>query len=128
MRNRSTLVVLGRDGATAAAVSASTGLVPTRLTEAGDEPLRGSVRAYSVWQIGVESDVEDESGFGSMRTLLAAILPAAEALRALQETYEVRVDWGGSSDSSQGGFVLEPDVARGLADLGLPVYGTAYLD
>lgn len=103
-----------------------TGLVPTRATEAGEVPTRGSVREYSIWHLEVESGPEDESGFGSMRSLLMQILPAAAELRELQSGYEVRLDWGGFSDSSQGGFVLEPDVARGLADLGLPVYGTTY--
>lgn len=128
VRNRSTLVVLGGENATAGAVSASTGLVPTAATEAGAVPERGSARPYSVWQLAVESDADDETGFGSMRALLAQVLPAAASLRGLRARYEVRLDWGGFSDSSQGGFVLEPDIARGLADLGLPVYGTAYLD
>ena len=125
-RNRSTLVVLGKNGAKAASVSARTGLVATRATEAGETPLRGSTHAYAVWHLEVDSGVEDESGFGSMRALLAQILPVAAELRELQSRYEVRLDWGGFSDSSQGGFVLDPDIARGLADLGLPLYGTAY--
>jgi hypothetical protein len=128
VRNKSTLVVLGRDGATAAAVSAATNLAPTAATEAGVKPLRGSVHPSSVWHLSFGSDPEDQSGFGSMRSLLAQVLPAGEALRGLQPGYEVRLDWGGFSDSSQGGFVLERDVARSLADLGPPVYGTAYVD
>ena len=120
------MVVIGKNGATAASVSATTGLVPTRATEAGETPLRGSTHAYAVWHLEVDSGVEDESGFGSMRALLAQILPVAAELRELQSRYEVRLDWGGFSDSSQGGFVLDPDIARGLADLGLPLYGTAY--
>lgn len=126
VRNKSTLIVLGRGGGTAAAVSARTGLIPARATEAGEMPARGSAHDYSVWHLEVESGGDDESGFGSMRSLLAQILPAAAELQQLQSEYEVRLDWGGFSDSSQGGFVLEPDVTRGLADLGLPVYGTAY--
>lgn len=128
VRNRSTLVVLGRAGATAAAVTRATGLNPTRSGEAGEQPGRGVPRAYSVWQLTVHATTGDESGFGSMRALLAQILPASPALRALQGDYEVRLDWGGFSDSTQGGFVLEPDIAQGLAAVGLPVYGTAYLD
>ena len=128
VRNKSTLVVLGHSGATAAAVSAATGLAPTSATEAGDTSVRGSVHSYSVWHLEVESDVKDESGFGSMRVLLAQLLPAAEALRGLSSDYEVRLDWGGFSNSTQGGFVLEPDIAHGLANLGLPLYGTAHVD
>ena len=128
VRNESTLVVLGRDGGTAAVVSAATGLAPTSAAETGDHPLRGSVRPYSQWHLTVAAGAEDESGFHSMRVLLATILPSMEALRELQSGYEVRLDWAGFSDSSQGGFVLEPDVARGLGELGLPVYATAYID
>ena len=78
--------------------------------------------------LSVESDPEDESGFGSMRILLLIVLPAAEALRTLRRDYELRISWGGFSDSGQGGFVLEPDIAQGVAELGLPIYGTAYID
>lgn len=106
VRNTSSLVALGRDSATASAVTAATGLKPTSSTEAGEQPLRGSQRRYSTWHLTVESEPEDQSGFASMRALLLCILPAAPALRALEATHELRIDWAGFSDSSQGGFVL----------------------
>ncbi len=129
VRNSSALLVFGlSDGATAMRVTERTGLVPTTATEAGMPPLRGPVRSYSRWDLSVESDPEDESGFGSLRILLSVVLPAAEALRALQRDYEMRIGWGGFSDSSQGGFVLEADLVAGVAALGLPIHGTAYVD
>lgn len=80
----------------------------------------------SRWDLSIESDPEDESGFGSLRILLSVVLAAANALRALQREYEMRIGWGGFSDSTQGDFVLEADLVQGVAALGLPIHGTAY--
>jgi hypothetical protein len=129
VRNSSSLLAFGlSETATARRLTEATGIVPTAATEAGMTPTRGGVKPYSRWNVSIESDPEDHSGFGSLRILLSVVLPAADALRALQREYEMRISWGGFSDSSQGGFVLEADLLQGVAGLGIPIYGTTYLD
>jgi hypothetical protein len=121
------------DTGASADVTRALGIDPDEHHERGDRHGRDGelVRAQSAWELRVRAaDVpeDDESGFGSVRTLLATLLPLADRLDALRGDWEFVVWWGGFSDSEQGGFVIEPDVLAGLARLGAPLYGTAYLD
>ena len=126
MNNSATLVVLGDDRrATAAQATAILRLLPSLSLEAGSTA--GDRRLdHSVWHLAVESlsTGRDGSGFASLYALLQSLEGKGEAIRRLQEEYEVRIDWVGESDSARGGFILDPVLAARIARLGVPLYGT----
>lgn len=138
--NSSTLVVLGRSAtASAQHVTELIGLQPTDWGEIGDTNVSakrrrprtdGRLRDHAMWQLRADDDGTsgDETGFASLRALVMLLTNKRNELQALEhdEEYEIRVDWGGFSDSSQGGFVIEPDLALRFGALGIPLYGTAY--
>ena len=141
IRNVATLVVLGRTAsASAQHVTEHIGLKPTDWGERGDTNVSARRarprtdhrrREHAMWHLEVddEGNSEDATGFASLRELVLLLENRADELRALDQddNYEIRIDWAGFSDSSQGGFVIEPDLALRLGALGIPLYGTTYL-
>lgn len=71
---------------------------------------------------------EDRTGLRSLTELLARARAAAGKVSLLPPDCEARIWWHGSSDSSQGGFVIPVELAKDVAALGVDVYATVYLD
>lgn len=82
---------------------------------------------WSLHEQSPEADGEDETGFSALRTRVKRLLPVEDRLAELREGGETVIWWSGDSDSTQGGFVLEPDLLEALSVLGCPVHGTAFL-
>lgn len=141
IRNVATLVVLGQSSnASAKHVTELIGVQPTDWGEPRDRNVSakrrwprqdGRFRGHAMWHLEVKDDGSsgDETGFASLRALVLLLADKADELQALEQdaNYEIRIDWGGFSDSGQGGFVLEPDLAIRFGALGIPLHGTAYL-
>jgi hypothetical protein len=106
-------------------LTAALGLTPSRVSEIGRRP-------HSNWiyetEVAIPPEDPESNRFASVRELLARIAPIGPQLRTLRPRYEYRIDWGGFSDSTQGGFVLPADVLAGLAALDCDLWGTVYLD
>ena len=81
------------------------------------------------WSLTVESEPreDDQTGLSSLRELVSRLQPRSHVLAELRQGGETTLWWSGDSDSTQGGFVLEADLIRSLAELGCDVFGTAYL-
>ena len=120
-------------------ISAMLGLEPSSSGEKGDltpsgragrdlapERLRYQHTRWSLTVVNEPSD-EDQTGFSSLRELIARLQPSSQVLAELRQGGETRLWWSGDSDSTQGGFVLEADLISYLAKLGCDVFGTAYL-
>lgn len=115
-------------------VTAVLGLEPTRTRARGEvvSARRSVILAqHHVWVHRVErAEVpdDDRTGMGALTLLVQRLAPAAERLASLRPDYRTIIDWGGFSDSSEGGFVMPADLAAALGSLGCDLYGTAYLD
>ena len=84
-----------------------------------------------MWSIGVgtlANTDRDQTGTRALRELMEKIHPATGRIPSLPADCDVRIWWFADSDSGQGGFVLAADVAAQIAELGVDVYGTVYLD
>lgn len=130
--NGDATLIIKSDSVTSAQITDALGLQPTRTAERGDvvSPRIERVREDALWALDGEpnSDPSDQTGFGSMRNLLAALEGKAEAIEALRMSCDIILDWHGFSDSEQGGFVMPADVIRAAAALGCDLFGTVYLD
>jgi hypothetical protein len=117
------------------------GVDPTRSHERGDPtraalrgrvlPGQSPVEVNAQWSLDGDpeaADPEDESGFRTLRQLLSRIGHTADAIAELKQDCDVSITWSGYSDSWQGGFVLEQDLLQELGRLGIPIWGTTYLD
>lgn len=120
-------------------ISTMLGLEPTRAGDKGDltpagragrdlapEHLRYQRTRWSL-TVASEPGEEDQTGLSSLRELVSRLQPRSHVLAELRQGGETRLWWSGDSDSTQGGFVLEMDLIRSLAELGCDVFGTAFL-
>lgn len=127
------------DTKTVGEISAMLGLEPSSSGEKGDltpagragrdlapERLRYERADWSLTVVNKPSD-EDQTGFSSLRALMARLQPSSQVLAELRQGGETTLSWSGDSDSTQGGFVLEADLISYLAQLGCDVFGTAFL-
>ncbi len=71
---------------------------------------------------------EDQTGTRALRNLLDRCIPAAGHVGELPADCEVRIWWSADSDSVQGGFVLPARLTGQIAELGVDVCATVYLD
>jgi hypothetical protein len=67
-------------------------------------------------------------GTARLRELLHIFRGRAPLIRQMRGQCEVRVWWSGSSDSVQGGFVLDAEILSGLVEICVGFYGTVYPD
>jgi hypothetical protein len=113
-------------------ITEALGLQPSRTAERGEpiSPTMQRSREESIWALdgAPSSDPSDQTGFGSMRNLLAALQDKTEVIESLRASCRILLDWHGFSDSEQGGFVMPSDVIRAAAGLGCDLFGTVYLD
>jgi hypothetical protein len=124
---------------TAAEMTAVLGIHPSDSNEIGEPtkaafPGRNAANATyqrAHWTLGADEsavDLQDTTGFASLRVLIAAIRDSAQALKSLRPDCETIIWWSGYSDSVQGGFVMPADLIADIALLGCDLYGTAYLE
>ncbi|TFV99871.1 DUF4279 domain-containing protein [Leifsonia flava] len=114
-----------------AEVSRILGLQPTRVNERGSVRRSGRILDHNTWRFDVDemSNTEDDrTGLRSLTELLARVRVAAGRVGLLPPDCEARIWWHGSSDSSQGGFVIPVELASDVAALGVAVHATVYLD
>jgi hypothetical protein len=140
LANRSTLSVYSHER-TVSEISAALGLEPSSSADVGD-PTRAAVagralapeymihqRAQWSFDVGASTlDVRDDQGVASLRALVDVFRQRANALQSLRPECETVIWWSGSSDSTQGTFVIPPDLLADLALLGCEFRGTAYLN
>lgn len=123
---------------TAAEITAALGITPSRANEQGDLTRSGRAgRAlkpqylryqHAGWHLDAPDSYDDPDAFRSLRALVRAVESKAEILRALRPACDTKIWWYGSSDSSQGRFVMDAELISGLAALGCDLFGTTYLD
>jgi hypothetical protein len=134
---RATLSIYG-EGAdlTAAAVTAALGVEPTSSYEFGDPvvskspALNGTARTHSHWSFvmpGTVASNDDPHGMESLAKLAEMFESKAGVLVNLSARYEIRVWMTAFSDSTQGGFVVDPVTMRRLGMLSAALFGTVYL-
>ena len=133
-------LVIYSDTLTAAEVTDALGITPTEAHEKGDptragiagRPLRADRLTYQRAQWSLEApqpeDQPDDTELASVSRLVDIVKHKADELRALRATCETIIWWYGSSDNSQGGFVMTAGLLADLGSLGCDLYGTAYLD
>lgn len=116
---------------TPAEISQILALEPTDVTEMGTVSRLGRVREHHSWSIRIETldnTDEDQTGTRALRTLLEQCISARGRVEELPTDCDARIWWSGDSDSSQGGFVLEADLAQMIAALAIDLMATVYFD
>jgi hypothetical protein len=112
-------------------ISEILGLVPTRTK------LRGSVRRsgrpldHNVWTMDLErrfNTEADQTGTRALSDLVTAARSGIGRFPLLPTDCSARISWSADSDSTQGGFVIPVELAARLAELGVDVYATVYLE
>lgn len=91
----------------------------------------GRTLDYHVWSIDVETMTNtdsDQTGSAALRELLDRSRPATDTIHHLPDDCEVRIWRSADSNSTQGGFVLPADLISQIAQLGVDLYGTVYLE
>ena len=133
----------------AAAVTEALGVEPTSIREKGSRMATGSRIATgspspaaasgsgstrfreSLWQysvvVQVDSWEQDPAGTASLRQLLEVFVGKGPQFASLRPQYETHISWSGRSGSTQGGFVIEPELLTALAELGCRFFGDVYL-
>lgn len=117
---------------TAAQFAARTGIEPSHMAEIGD--LVGNGRSgrryeFAIWTL--ERDCADDARepLDEALSLLLSTFDGRETvLDEFRAAFDLRVQCSGSSDSSQGGFWLSPQVLQRLGRLGVDFICTVYLD
>lgn len=107
------------------------GIAPTEVTRKGAARRSGRVRDHNTWSLEIETlgnTDDDQTGTRALRDILDRCRPACGRIRALPTDCEARIWWSGDSDSTQGGFVLAADLASQIAEFGVDVYATVYLE
>lgn len=126
----STLTIFS-DTHTAAGVTETLGIEPSKAHETEWSTPRGPVRHYSLWQLHVdEAAGEGEHTMTSLSGLAELLDGKADALASLADRYDMRLSWGGSSDNWQGGFVMPAELLAKLGPLGsagVYMHPTVYL-
>lgn len=123
---------------TAVEIKDALGTTPSEAYENGEptpsglagRPLKPQYLTYQQagWHIDAPDSDGDPDATRSLSALVRMLQGRAEALRALRPACETVLRWYGSSDSTQGGFVMDAELISGLAALGCDLHGTAYLD
>lgn len=106
-------------------------LEPTDVPEMGSVSRSGRVREHHNWSIQVDTldnTGEDQTEMQALRTLLEHCIPARGRVKELPTECDARIWWSGDSDSNQGGFVVEADLAQMITALGIDLMATVYFD
>lgn len=137
--NTATLIVYSATQP-AAAVTEALGVEPTSSREKGNRMATGGLISAaasgsrfreSLWQysvvVQVDSWEQDPAGTASLRQLLEVFAGKGPQFATLRPQYETHISWSGHSGSTQGGFVIEPELLTALAELGCRFFGDVYL-
>ena len=114
-----------------ALISEILGLVPTRIKLRGSVSRSGRPLDHNVWTMDIErrfNTEADETGTRALRDLVTAERSGIGRLPLLPTDCSARISWSADSDSTQGGFVLPVELPAGIAELGVDVYATVYLE
>ena len=133
--SRATLSIYS-DTHPASEVTAILGLTPTKTWEKDDRRFGLSGREYpahtqSGWSYDPDDsqqDPADDSGFASLRLLVADLRDKRDAIASLRPRYQTVIRWSGDSGSTQGNFVVTADLIVDLGLLGCEFWGTLYGD
>lgn len=122
---------------TAVEITAALGITPSKANEHGELTPSGRAGRHlkpqyltyqqAGWHLDAPDSVDDPDAFRSLRALVRSIEGRADVLRTLRPACDTVIRWYGSSDSSQGGFVMDAELLAGLAALGCDLVGTTYL-
>ena len=139
VENRSTLSIYSKTR-TVAQITAALGIEPHDSADIGDptraaragRTLSAEYMSHQRTQWSFDSDrilvdAEDDQGVGSLRDLVETLREKAHMLRSLRSECETIIWWSGTSDNSQGTFVIPPDLLADLARLGCELRGTTLL-
>ena len=113
------------------AVSQLLAMEPSEVRRKGTALRSGRIHDHHVWSIDVgtlANTDDDQTGTRVLRELLDRSRPATRRIQILPADCEVRIWWSADSDSGQGGFVLPADLVGQIAELGVDLYGTVYLE
>jgi hypothetical protein len=113
------------DNAHPQSVTDALGITPTGSSERWQALLGEGAGRYpwSAWVLASAWAVHSKRPRAHFQWLLSFISPRARQLEALREQgYRMQVYCIWLSKGGYGGPELEPDILRGLADLGIPVY------
>lgn len=114
-----------------ALISEILGLVPTRMRLRGSVGRSGRPLDQNVWTMDVErrfNTEADKTGTRALSDLVTAARSGIGRFPLLPTDCSARIWWSADSDSTQGGFVIPVELAAGIAELGVDVYATVYLD
>jgi Domain of unknown function (DUF4279) len=119
-RTSATLRIIKRDDrASAASITESLGIVPTRSHDAGDPRSKRNPKPWPHAMWGLESDLPKERALHEhLSQLCDAVEPKASALRDLA-AHGYELDWFCFIDiqNGQGGVAIDPEILRRLAAL-----------
>lgn len=124
------LIIIG-DAHTAAEVTSTLGIQPSEAHEAGWKGSRGPIRDYSWWCLNTSAEGEEEHRLASVGRLAKLLHGKADALASLADRYEMRITWAGTTDATQGGFVITAELLTELGPIGaagVDVLPTVYLE
>ncbi|WP_395244019.1 hypothetical protein ACGGZK_18140 [Agromyces sp. MMS24-K17] len=114
-----------------ARVSEILDLVPTETKLRGWVGRSGRRLEHNVWKMDVarESNTQaDQTGTRALSELVAGARAGAGRFPLLPPDCSARIWWSANSDSTQGGFVIPVELAAAIAELGIDVYATVYLE
>jgi hypothetical protein len=112
-------------------ISEILGLVPTRMMLRGSVSSSGRQLDHNVWTMDVEhrfNTEDDKTGTRALSDLVTAASSGIGRFPLLPTDCSARIWWSADSDSTQGGFVIPVELAAGIAELGVDVYATVYLE
>ncbi|GAA1940969.1 hypothetical protein [Agromyces allii] len=127
---RASLTVVSRE-TEPTLISEILGLEPTSMKLRGSASRSGRLLDHNVWTMDIDhsrNTEDDQTGTRALRELVAAARPGVGQFQLPSTDCSARIWWSADSDSTQGGFVLPVELAAGIAELGVDVYATVYLD
>ena len=112
-------------------ISELLGLIPTRIERRGADRQSDRARTHNMWSIDgnwLSNSEADQTGTGASTELITRTRAAAGKIQTLPTDCKVRIWWSADSDSTQGEFVISPELCKGIAELGVDVFATVYFD
>ena len=127
---RATLTVASTD-TDPALISEILGLAPTSIKLRGSTRRSGRPLEHNVWTIDLgrtPNTDADQTGTRALQDLINHARPAIGRFPLLPTDCDAMIRWSADSDSTQGGFVISTHLAANIAELGVDVYATVYLE
>ncbi len=112
-------------------ITEALGLQPTKVGRIGEGRGLGKPRSRHYWGVDgprLGNTEEDQTGSAALAELVSIMRPAAGKVQNLPADCDAAIWWSADSDSTQGGFVLPAELLSALAELGVPLFGTIYVE